>query len=242
MSGYYLLSYQNKPLGIYNNLYYLMDYLLELLYLPNSNLNILQTKINYFVVNISYPNSTFGFTLKDNKLYLEEDNGKRIVMCQDTLQRFFRIRRKFFEMRKFKRNNQLLQPVKVSSPIITETKKPEINEELLKKEKEQVEKLNKLKYRMKVLEKWNTKFKTDIKIYDNFKKVREENEDFQIPEMFLETWDFFNNNGTSEENFSKYYMRFNSDSDLDIEEIDNILNERLEVDSVDSVDIVDKEN
>ena len=92
MSSFYLLSYKSVPLGIYNKLHYLFDYILELLRFPDRNIDLTKIEMNHFTVNIGYPNASLKFRL-DNRVYLEETNGKRVEMCSDTFTRFKKIQK-----------------------------------------------------------------------------------------------------------------------------------------------------
>lgn len=226
MNSFYLLSYNKTSLGIYNKLYYLFDYLLELVKFPDNNFDIYKVNINIFRVNIGYPLSTliFNYNKKLNKIYFEETNGKKVEMCPETFIRFNKIQKYFTKVIKSNNIRQLTNQLKTNES----TEKLNSKEEL--KSKEEIYEINRLKYQMKTLEKWKNKFDTDLKIYKDFKE-KVLSEDFIIPEMFQELWDFFNNTINSEESFTDYFIKFNSNSDIELNEIEKLLDNTIEIDS-----------
>ena len=242
MSSFYLLSYKSVPLGIYNKLHYLFDYILEQLRFPDKNIDLTKIEINHFTVNIGYPSSSLCFRL-DNRVYLEETNGKRVEMCSDTFSRFKKIQ-KYYETKiknvtARKEKNKVTEPVEPVEPvkpvkIYTEEEKKEIEEkqkQVNEEQKKTIYEMNRLKRQLKLVNKWTTKFKTDLDLYKKFQDNKKEDEEFEIPEMFEETWNFFNDFENPDESFTEYFMTFNMDSELDINELEELLGETIEDDS-----------
>ena len=210
MNSFYLLSYNKIPLGIYNKLSYLFDYILELIRFPDKNVNIYKIEINILEVNIAYPTSTLIFKLNKNlnKIFLEESNGKRVEMCSETFSRFKKIQNHF--KKPIKKIELPKQEVKV------EKKEPI-------KSKEEIYEINRLKYQMKTLEKWQNKFNSDLKLYNEFKEKKESQEDFEIPEMFKDTYEFFKNSKNVDDSFTEYFSTFNENSEVEFKEIEDLL-------------------
>ena len=238
MSSFYLLSYKSVPLGIYNKLYYLFDYILELVRFPDKTVDLSKIEINIFEVNIGYPSSSLRFRL-DNRVYLEETNGKRVEMCSETFSRFKKIQ-KYYENTKTKKNVKVIakkeekrvEIVKQLSPEEIkeiEEKQKKVNEE----QKQTIYEMNRLKRHMKLVDKWMNKYNTDLQLFKDFKEKRENDESFEIPGMFIETNKFFEEMEDIENCFSDYFIKFNTDSELDINELEELMGE-IESDSDDT--------
>lgn len=221
-NSYYLLSYKKTPLGIYNKLYYLFDYILELIRFPDKDISITKFEINIFEVNIGYPISTLIMKFNEHKkLFLEETNGKRVEMSQDTFNRFKKIQLHF-------KNKVKIDITPKKEKVITRIlSKEEIDkmksdrEENIKEQQKTIHELNRLKYQTKTLTNWYSKFKTDLKLYNEFqnKLNDKENSEFIIPEMFQEKYDFFSKEENVEKSFTNYFTTFNENSDIEIDEI-----------------------
>lgn len=242
MTNYFLLIYDSVPLGIYNKLCYLLDYILELTRFPGKKIDLTKIEINNLNVNIAYPDATLVFKIneKQDKIFLEETNGKRVEMCQETFTRFKKIQ-KYYKQIKINKKD----PKKENKPIVKELTKEEkqLLEEKQKELSEKQEKLNeehktavyemnRLKHQLKMVTKWQNKYKADLKLYKEFKKNLEEDETFEIPEMFQEVFDFFEDSENLDDSFTDYFVIFNEDSNLEIEEINELLGE-IEDDSDD---------
>jgi len=205
------------PLGIYNKLPYLFDYILELIRFPDNKINIYKIEINILEVNIAYPTSTLNFKLNKNlnKVFLEETTGKRVEMCSETFNKFKKIQ-KYFS--KKQNNNEPKKRIPVK----------EIVEEKSVKTKEEIYEINRLKYQMKTLEKWQNKFNSDLKLYKDFKEKIESDKDFVIPDMFKEIYDFFENVSQLEDSFTEYFTKFNDNSEVEFKEIEDLLDNNQE--------------
>ncbi|ADO67311.1 hypothetical protein crov278 [Cafeteria roenbergensis virus] len=254
MNSFYLLSYNQVPIGIYNKLPYLFDYILELIRFPSTTLNIYKIEINIFEVNIGYPSATFIFKYNPtmSKIFLEETNGKRVEMSSNTFSKFKKIQNYF---KTHLPVNNIIKPLlnkantKITSSLTTTPtsalasstpstdtfKQPK--EKKLKSKKE-IYKLNRLKYKMNLLEKWKNKFNCDLKLYNEFKNKNENENKFVIPEMFLKVWNFFNEQENPDNSFTLYFNTFNENSKIELEEINKLLNSNeIESDSSDNESI-----
>lgn len=254
MSEYYLLSYKSVPLGIYNKLSYLLDYILELIRFPDKNVNLFNIEINLFNVNIAYPSSTLIFkeNINNKRIYFEELNGKRVEMSDETFTRFKKIQNHFMKNKENTENTKKNKNIKLienkkeeikeikEKKIVTQQELDEIEkeldeiekktEEIKEEQKDNIHKMNRMKRHMKVLANWQNKFIEDLKLYENFIEKQKENDKFIIPEMFEETFNFLKDFENPNEQFTEYFMKFNKDSNLDMDEIINLLNE-IESDS-----------
>lgn len=253
MSEYYLLSYKSVPLGIYNKLCYLLDYILELIRFPDKNINLDYVEINLFSVNIAYPSSTLVFKQNSNnkRIYFEELNGKRVEMSDETFTRFKKIQNHFIKhpintKKENKTKNIIIKEIEEETvkKVVTieelkmlEDKKTEILDE----QKENIEKMNRLKNRMKVLINWQNQFISDLKLYEKFVENKKDDDSFVIPEMFEEKYNFLKEQEKVNECFTDYFLKFNPDSGLDINEINEMLND-IESDSDNSESICDDED
>lgn len=236
MTNYFLLSYDSVPLGIYNKLCYLLDYILELARFPGKNLLLTKIRIYNFNVNIAYPDSTLVFKPNETKekIFLEEISGKRVEMCQETFRRFKKIQKYYKKTNKSKIQKKDVKPETIPEKNTLEDKaniediKKEINEKqskLNEEHKKTIYEMNRLKHQIKMVSKWQNKFKEDLKLYKKFQESKKEDEDFKIPEMFEETFNFFEESEKPEETFTEYFVIFNDDSNLEIEEINELLGE-----------------
>lgn len=243
MSSFYLLSYKSVPLGIYNKLHYLFDYILELVRFPDKTVDLSKIEINIFEVNIGYPSSSLRFRL-DNRVYLEETNGKRVEMCSETFSRFKKIQ-KYYENTKTKKNviakkeEKPLKTEEIVEKIVKQLSPEEIKEieekqkKVNEEQKQTIYEMNRLKRHMKLVDKWMNKYNTDLQLFKDFKEKRENDESFEIPEMFIETNNFFEEMEDIENCFSDYFIKFNTDSELDINELEELMGE-IESDSDDT--------
>jgi hypothetical protein len=245
MSSFYLLSYKSVPLGIYNKLHYLFDYILELVRFPDKTVDLSKIEINIFEVNIGYPSSSLRFRL-DNRVYLEETNGKRVEMCSETFSRFKKIQ-KYYENTKTKKNVKVIakkeeKPLKteeIVEKIVKQLSPEEIKEieekqkKVNEEQKQTIYEMNRLKRHMKLVDKWMNKYNTDLQLFKDFKEKRENDESFEIPEMFIEINNFFEEMEDIENCFSDYFIKFNTDSELDINELEELMGE-IESDSDDT--------
>lgn len=230
MSKYYLLNYDNRPLGIYNKMFYLLDYILEIIRFPGKAIDIFKIRIHYLEVNKAYPLSKILFINKNNKLYLEEEGDKKIELSSETFKRFKKIRQYYDLVKKDTTKNTDDKPQKLTEDEIKLQK--EQQEEINKQKKETIHKMNRLNHLKKTLENWQNKFASDIKLYNNFKEKLANDEDFKIPELFTEQYKFFTlldtENNNFQESFTEYFIQFNQDSNLDISELNEILESESE--------------
>jgi hypothetical protein len=239
--NYLLLTYSNKPIGIYSKMNFIFDYLLELSSLPNYQVNFNQIKIFEYQVNHGYPVNVFSFTT-NQKLVFVEESGKRVEMNKDTFSRFLKLS-KFLTVK----SNVILNKPEIK----TETKeKPKLedksnleltHEELLKiKEIEEnknqvrkeyrdtIEELNRMKWRNKKIQNWSNQYQSDLNLFRRLleeKKETEKNEEeFIIPKLFKEKYQFFEDcEDINQDNFENYFREFNTDAELDFKEIEEFL-------------------
>lgn len=93
-------------------------------------------------------------------------------------------------------------------------------EEKINKEKTEVEyELNKLKKEKEKIEESKKIFDVDLKLYKQFKKLKSNNTDFVVPELFTEKYNVFekldNDNNLNWENFYVNYKQKNLQSSYD---------------------------
>ena len=248
MTTFYTLEYKNKMMGIYNKIHFILDFMLELLEIPDYDFNINETKISLFETNISYPQSIIKFVRKNDKLFMEENNGKRINMMQDTFNRFKRIQ-KIIEI-KDKKNIPKISLKKPRSSL--EQTSPTINGQICtltniesEQHKEDIYKLNRLKINTKMLENWINQYKSDIKLFNVFKEKLEEDVEFVIPPLFTIKYTFFtnlNDINDIDNNFNDYFTEFNKNSKLDINEITELLSITLANNNSDNDSDSDSDN
>jgi hypothetical protein len=87
--------------------------------------------------------------------------------------------------------------------------KKELSKEEVAKKIELQNSINDLKKKKEKLEENKRVYEVDIDLYNKFKKIRETNANFNIPEMFIEKYDFFE--GLEKENklcWENYYELF----------------------------------
>jgi hypothetical protein len=89
------------------------------------------------------------------------------------------------------------------------TVKKELSKEELAKKMELQNSINELKKKKEKMEENKRVYEVDIELYNKFKKIKETNANFNIPEMFIEKYDFFE--GLEKENklcWENYYELF----------------------------------
>jgi len=223
MVNTYLLTYLNKPLGLYSKMSFLFDFILEMFNIPQNNLNLYKFKIYEYEVNRGYPINTFKFNKSNNKLIFLEESEKRVEMNRETFLRFIKIKNRCFKPDK---EIQKQEEVPKKDVILDEKEIDKIKEEKeqVKDElKETIAELNKMKNRNKKIQNWYSKFNNDKELFLRFTEEINNNPDFVIPELFQDTFKFFQDVGT--ESFTDYFVKFNEDSELDFEELEKYLNE-----------------
>lgn len=252
MTNAYLLTYNAKPLGIYTEMFFIFDFILEMINMPNNNFNICGCKIYEYEHNRGYPLNTFKFIFKEEKLLFIEESEKRVEMSKTTFNRFIKIKSRTKPVKLFekvfdksieqKTNTQDKQETQLTAvPESTSSIKSTViltkeDVEDIEKEKEKIRgeikntiaELNKMKYRNKKIKNWYNKYKTDIMLYEKFSKEKQNNESFVIPKLFEDSYNLFEEKGT--QCFTDYFTKFNEESDLDIAELDEFM-ESYESDS-----------
>lgn len=221
MVNTYLLTYMDKPLGLYSNMTFLFDFILEMINVPRNTLNIFKLKIFEYEINRGYPLNVFKFINTNNKLIFQEESEKRVEMNRDTFSRFIKIK---YRLKHQFENKE--EPIKKDKIIVSEDEIKEIHEEkkVVKDELQNtIAELNRIKNRTKKIQNWYNIFNNDIKLFDKFTKEKEDDNDFIVPEMFQPKFDFFSEKGT--ESFTQYFSKFNEDAELDFDEIENFLNQ-----------------
>jgi len=236
MSKYYLLNYDNRPLGIYNKMSYLLDYILELIRFPGTGINLFKINIHHLEVNKAYPLSKIIFAKRNEKLFLEEsDNNRKIEMFPETFARFKKIRVYYdFKNKKNKKDENKKEENKKELSEEEIKKLEEEKERIDKEKKEAIHKINLMKKETKLLNNWLSKFNTDLELYRRFLKEELENDDFVLPEMFEDKHEFFSEikEEDLDSSFTLYFEKFNPDCELDM----SLIGDLLEDDSEDSVD------
>ena len=242
MSKYYLLNYDNRPLGIYNKMPYLLDYILEIIRFPGREINLFKISIHHLEVNKAYPLSKIIFAKRNEKLFLEEcDNNRKIEMFPETFARFKKIRVYYdSKNKKTKKNEDKKEPEKKKLSEEEIKKLEEEKDRIDKEKKEAIHKINLMKKETKLLNNWLSKFNTDLELYRRFLKEELENDDFVLPEMFEDKHEFFSEikEEDLDSSFTLYFEKFNPDCELDM----SLITDLLEDDSVDSVDSSDNES
>lgn len=243
MSKYYLLNYDNRPLGIYNKMPYLLDYILEIIRFPGKEINLFKISIHHLEVNKAYPLSKIIFAKRNEKLFLEEcDNNRKIEMFPETFARFKKIRVYYdSKNKKTKKNEDKKEPEKKELSEEEIKKLEEEKDRIDKEKKEAIHKINLMKKETKLLNNWLSKFNTDLELYRRFLKEELENDDFVLPEMFEDKHEFFSEikEEDLDSSFTLYFEKFNPDCELDM----SLIADLLEDDSVDSsVDSSDNES
>jgi len=239
--NYLLLTYQEKPIGIYSKMNYLFDYLIELSYLPTYSLNFSQIRILEFEMNHGYPINTFSFTTSEKLIFIEE-SGKRVEMNKDTFSRFLKLSN-YFNLSKVKAKpvNKIIleenkkevkkevnkkEEPKIPSLELTEEEKAKIKEieenttKVKKEYRDTIEEINRMKWRNKKIQNWYSSYQNDVKLYQRLLLEKEEmKEEFIIPKLFKEKFEFFSKSDT----FEDYFKTFNTDAELDFQEIEDFL-------------------
>jgi hypothetical protein len=237
------LNYDNRPLGIYNKMPYLLDYILEIIRFPGREINLFKISIHHLEVNKAYPLSKIIFAKRNEKLFLEEfDNNRKIEMFPETFARFKKIRVYYDSKNKKTKKNEDKKEPKKKELSEEEIKKLEEEKDRIDKEKkEAIHKINLMKKETKLLNNWLSKFNTDLELYRRFLKEELENDDFVLPEMFEDKHEFFSEikEEDLDSSFTLYFEKFNPDCELDM----SLITDLLEDDSVDSsVDSSDNES
>jgi hypothetical protein len=239
--NYLLLTYSNKPIGIYSKMTFIFDYLLELSSLPNYQVNFNQIKIFEYQVNHGYPVNVFSFTTLQKLVFIEE-SGKRVEMNKDTFSRFLKLS-KFFNV-KFNKTETNQKPkieekqkleeksnLELTAEEISKLKEIEENKNQVKKEyRDTIEELNRMKWRNKKIQNWSNQYRSDLNLFRRLLEEKEEKEkngeEFIVPKLFKNKYDFFENcEDINQDNFEDYFREFNTDAELDFKEIEEFLYE-----------------
>ena len=126
----FYLSYQQKPLGCFNSIEYIFDFILEIFHFPTNDIKITQFKIIKFEINRGYPINKFKFVI-DKKLHITDENNKRLELNKEQLNKFLKIVQKFNNINSDDiTEKKLLEPVnkaikitpKIKNNIITHKK------------------------------------------------------------------------------------------------------------------------
>jgi hypothetical protein len=215
----YLINYNNKILGIYNNLDLSLEYIYSLI---NSglidkklNVTILEYKINScillneFTVDLNYNiiNKSFINYTKNNSVFIKnkvqyESDSSITTSCKSSESN----------------ESSLTNSIKSSSSTNTSEE-----ERRKKAEREFIEKQNKLaqdkidiNHQINILKEEQKKndekleqFNYDLELYNKFKNIKNKDNSFNIPFMFENKYDCFQKldklNKISLENFTKLY-------------------------------------
>jgi len=230
MVNTYLLTYQNKPLGLYSKMSFLFDFILEIFNLPTNNLSLIKFTIYEYEVNRGYPINTFKFTGDSGKLIFIEESKKRVEMNKETFSRFIKLKNKYSHIFAVKKEEpKIEQPIKQivtnddDIKILVENKNKVQN-----KLHDTISEINKMKYRNKQFSNWYNKFTTDVALFNKFTEELKKDEKFTIPKLFEQKFCFFTELGC--DSFTDYFSKFNTNSELDLEELENFLNENEDKD------------
>lgn len=230
---YYLLSYAGTPIGIYNKMAYLMDYLLEISHWPKYNMRIRSVKIFKMEINKGYPIEEYHFDYSDTKklLFLEKNNN-RVDMNDETFNKFIKIKHIYSYKNQDATNDEnKTTDTSTNSQPMSDTQLAQINKSKQELEEQQKliaeensknrHELNMLINKQKHFNRWMTKFDHDVELYNKFVNLLDNDPEFIIPELFLPVYNLFKDKGT--DSFPDYYMTFYEESDYDIEELMDLL-------------------